>query len=230
TLGIKNEQGFEAINMTAFGEPKENNADKVGFFTGKPYIGELGYAFLFRNYRADQGKWQTKDPLGYPDGWNNLAYVNNGVTSYIDWLGAYTKTITETVAVAEPTYGTTTSRWFSLDPSTNMNIYINTTKVYTLSRTVTTTYEYDTTLSDQSWANLSLCFQGGTFASCTALAIFAPEIALPLGIVLGAAGLTLTITDHIYGDTLVGISMSTGSSTFTKTTYKTTYSFYPIAE
>jgi hypothetical protein len=32
------------------------------------------------------GKWQTADPLGYPDGWNNLAYVNNGVTSAIDWL------------------------------------------------------------------------------------------------------------------------------------------------
>ena len=90
TLGIKNEQGFEAINMTAFGEPKENNADKVGFFTGKPYIGELGYAFLFRNYRADQGKWQTKDPLGYPDGWNNLAYVNNKVSSSIDFLGGWT--------------------------------------------------------------------------------------------------------------------------------------------
>ena len=46
-------------------------------FTGKPYIGELGFAFLFRNYRSDYGKWQTTDPLGYPDGWNNLAYVNN---------------------------------------------------------------------------------------------------------------------------------------------------------
>mgnify|MGYP000932422544 CR=1 FL=1 len=56
--------------------------------TGKPHIGELGYAFLFRNYRADQGKWQTKDPLGYPDGWNNLAYVNNNVLNSIDLWGA----------------------------------------------------------------------------------------------------------------------------------------------
>ncbi|MDD2479473.1 MAG: hypothetical protein PHS31_06245 [Victivallaceae bacterium] len=98
TLGVKNEKGFDAISMTAFGQPttsQPNNStteiDKVGFFTGKPYIGELGYAFLFRNYRANQGKWQTKDPLGYPDGWNQFAYVNNHVTDNIDYLGAWTE-------------------------------------------------------------------------------------------------------------------------------------------
>jgi len=47
----------------------------------------LGYSFLFRNYRSDLGKWQTSDPLGYPDGWNNLAYCGNKVTISIDWLG-----------------------------------------------------------------------------------------------------------------------------------------------
>ena len=56
-------------------------------FTGKPYIGELGYAFLFRNYRSDYGKWQTSDPLGYPDGWNNLAYCNNKINRRVDLLG-----------------------------------------------------------------------------------------------------------------------------------------------
>ena len=56
-------------------------------FTGKPYIGELGVAFLFRNYRSDYGKWQTTDPLGYPDGWNNLAYVNNEVIGAVDICG-----------------------------------------------------------------------------------------------------------------------------------------------
>ena len=49
----------------------------------------MGYAFLMRNYRSDIGKWQTSDPLGYPDGWNNYAYVNNMITSYIDLLGAW---------------------------------------------------------------------------------------------------------------------------------------------
>ena len=74
-----------AWNRTAFGEVKESN--EFNFFTGKPEIEDLGYAFLFRNYQANTGKWQTSDPLGYPDGWNNLAYVNNGVTEAIDWLG-----------------------------------------------------------------------------------------------------------------------------------------------
>jgi uncharacterized protein RhaS with RHS repeats len=47
----------------------------------------LGYAFLFRNYRPELGKWQTSDPLGYPDGWNNFAYCNNWVISCIDRFG-----------------------------------------------------------------------------------------------------------------------------------------------
>ena len=82
-LGSTLNIGGKAVNMTAFGESTDPNA----MYTGKPYIGELGYAFLFRNYRSDYGKWQTTDPLGYPDGWNNLAYVNNGVTDHIDLLG-----------------------------------------------------------------------------------------------------------------------------------------------
>ena len=83
-LGSTLNIGGKAINMTAFGESTDTNA----MYTGKPYIGELGYAFLFRNYRSDYGKWQTTDPLGYPDGWNNLAYCKNAVSLSIDWLGA----------------------------------------------------------------------------------------------------------------------------------------------
>ena len=104
-LGSTLNIGGKAIHMTAFGETKDTDA----LFTGKPYIGELGYAFLFRNYRADKGKWNSQDPialamtlpsgadfskknssaktLGYPDGWNNLAYVNNSATEFIDMQG-----------------------------------------------------------------------------------------------------------------------------------------------
>ena len=74
----------KAVEMTSFGETTDKNA----FFTGKPMIDELGYSFLFRDYNPNQGKWTTSDPLGYPDGWNNLAYCNNGTTIAIDWLGA----------------------------------------------------------------------------------------------------------------------------------------------
>ena len=82
TLGAKSADGFSAIERDAFGEVKPGETADLGinFFTGKPQVEGLGYTFLFRNYRPDQGKWQTADPLGYPDGWNNLAYVNNGVT------------------------------------------------------------------------------------------------------------------------------------------------------
>ena len=82
-LGSTLSIGGKAVNMTAFGESTDTNA----MYTGKPYIGELGYAFLFRNYRSDHGKWQTTDPLGYPDGWNNLAYCNNEATIAIDGFG-----------------------------------------------------------------------------------------------------------------------------------------------
>ena len=85
TLGIKDGDKVMQNNLTAFGESLSTSPMQDSFFTGKPHVGELGYAFLFRNYRADQGKWQTSDPLGYPDGWNNFAYVNNGVIMNIDW-------------------------------------------------------------------------------------------------------------------------------------------------
>ena len=84
TLGTKQDK-FNPVQMTAFGETKDSDA----LFTGKPYIGELGYAFLIRNYRADKGKWLSADPLGYPDGWNNLAYCNNEITAFADIYGGY---------------------------------------------------------------------------------------------------------------------------------------------
>ncbi|MFA7232183.1 MAG: RHS repeat-associated core domain-containing protein, partial [Victivallaceae bacterium] len=85
TVGSLEDGKFSAINRTAFGE--SNSDSELNFFTGKPQVKGLGYAFMFRNYRADQGKWQTADPMGYPDGWNNLAYVNNRANSNVDPLG-----------------------------------------------------------------------------------------------------------------------------------------------
>jgi len=73
---------FSATQTTAFGAGNNN-----AFFTGKPYVEGLGYAFMFRNYRSDLGKWQTADPLGYPDGWNNFAYGNNDIINGIDYQG-----------------------------------------------------------------------------------------------------------------------------------------------
>ena len=86
TLGVHSEK-YEPIARDAFGMTSKDADSAENFFTGKPYIGELSYTFLFRNYRPEQGKWQTTDPLGYPDGWNNFAYVNNGVIYRYDLLG-----------------------------------------------------------------------------------------------------------------------------------------------
>jgi len=71
--------------VTRMRRPRSRAADAL--FTGKPHVDGLGYAFLFRNYRPGLGKWQTADPLGYPDGWNQLAYCMNPI-SHFDYLGA----------------------------------------------------------------------------------------------------------------------------------------------
>ncbi len=92
TVGSKSNGKYSAAALTAFGEdltvhsptPTQNS----NFFTGKPFVEGLGHAFLMRNYRAGLAKWQTIDPMGYPDGWNALAYCNNGVVSSVDVYGA----------------------------------------------------------------------------------------------------------------------------------------------
>jgi len=95
TVGAKSGKygKYTPAALTAFGENLSSSAVQPStsnlqpFYTGKPEVAGLGHAFLFRNYRAGLAKWQTADPLGYPDGWNALAYCNNGVTSAVDLWG-----------------------------------------------------------------------------------------------------------------------------------------------
>lgn len=84
SMGKVSGNGYSAIDKTSFGA---DSSDNSSFFTGKPYIEDLGYAFLFRNYRADMGKWLSQDPIGYPIGWNNFIYCSNNIISIIDYLG-----------------------------------------------------------------------------------------------------------------------------------------------
>ena len=92
TVGAKAKGKYSAAALTAFGEdisaPGSKHQAPSTFFTGKPEVAGLGHAFLFRNYRAGLAKWHTADPMGYPDGWNQLAYCGNGVIDAVDWLGA----------------------------------------------------------------------------------------------------------------------------------------------
>ena len=64
----KEKRRYSAAALTAFGE----NGSRHTFFTDKPQTDGLRHIFLFRNYRPSLAKWQTADPLGYPDGWDTL--------------------------------------------------------------------------------------------------------------------------------------------------------------
>ncbi len=92
TVGAKKDGKYSAAVLTAFGEnhltTKPHNHQT--FFTGKPLVEGLGHAFWMRNYRAGLAKWQTADPMGYPDGWNQLAYCNNAATTAVDLWGCET--------------------------------------------------------------------------------------------------------------------------------------------
>jgi hypothetical protein len=71
-----------------------------------------------RNYRAGLAKWQTADPMGYPDGWNQLAYCNNSVIRNVDLMGcAYdpaglTQNELEELYVALHSYLALADSWF----------------------------------------------------------------------------------------------------------------------
>ena len=87
SIGYVKDGKYSDITKISFGA---DTSDKSSFFTDKPYVDGLGYAFLLRNYRPDMGKWQISDIIGYPDGWNNFAYCGNNVLINIDPNGAWT--------------------------------------------------------------------------------------------------------------------------------------------
>lgn len=90
SIGYVKDGNYSEITKTSFGA---DTSDKLSFFTGKPYVEDLGYAFLFRNYRADMGKWLSQDLIGYPDGWNNFSYCGNSSLMIIDLFGCANRTI-----------------------------------------------------------------------------------------------------------------------------------------
>jgi len=86
TVGAKKDGKYSAAVLTAFGETletpqceatsnfKHQTSNSQTFFTGKPMVEGLDHAFLMRNYRAGLAKWQTADPMGYPD------HIQKGLT------------------------------------------------------------------------------------------------------------------------------------------------------
>jgi RHS repeat-associated protein len=64
------------------------------FYTGKPYLADSGsYAFKYREYNPEMGRWTTVDPSGFPDGANNILYVSNLATIAIDSNGLIKKVL-----------------------------------------------------------------------------------------------------------------------------------------
>ena len=102
SLGTTKNEAYTAITKTSFGA---DTSDNSSFFTGKPYVEDLGYAFLFRNYRADMGKWLSQDLIGYPDGWNNFAYCNNVIITRIDAYGTLQTDVFPTMDAAAIDWG-----------------------------------------------------------------------------------------------------------------------------
>ena len=131
SLGKVEKNGYSAITKTSFGA-ESNNANS--FFTGKPYVENLGYAFLFRNYRADMGKWQTQDLIGYSDGWNNFAYCNNMITNSLDSLGSYVIT-SATLSNMSPTDGSEII--YTSTPNSHLYVSISGTASFTVSKEAT---------------------------------------------------------------------------------------------
>ena len=116
TVGAKKDGKYSAAALTAFGEDLSVNSSGESsrspfpvphspFFTGKPYVEGLGHAFLMRNYRAGLAKWQSADPMGYPDGWNALAYCNNDTINCGDFLGAVLYTSEDSINAANNALG-----------------------------------------------------------------------------------------------------------------------------
>jgi RHS repeat-associated protein len=105
TFGIADAAGeIAAIEADAFGSPLAGEANSVRF-TGKPYDEDLGaYVFPFRNYRADEARWMSADPSGFPDGVNGSFYVPNPLKG-LDPLGLWTIERTAGVSASQNYYG-----------------------------------------------------------------------------------------------------------------------------
>lgn len=57
-------------------QPSASSQEGDVFYTGKPYLAESGsYAFKYREYNPEMGRWTTIDPSGFPDGPNNRMYA-----------------------------------------------------------------------------------------------------------------------------------------------------------
>ena len=190
---------YTAAALTAFGEPlpgRGTGAPVPGaFFTGKPSVPGLGYAFLLRSYRPDLAKWQTADPLGYPDGWNPLVYCGNAVLNSVDIMGGYTR------EVQDPSYPQTRSvrlsDWIYHHTSWDTKWYYSWWETYTETRYII--YEVTTTSTLMDYVHNGLTFTAIVGSVVVSIAVAAPggqPVAVIGGIVTSVAALGAWLTEH----------------------------------
>ena len=190
---------YTAAALTAFGEPLPGQGAEGlasdAFFTGKPSVPGLGYAFLLRSYRPDLAKWQTADPLGYPDGWNPLVYCGNAVLNSVDIMGGYTR------EVQDPSYPQTRSvrlsDWIYHHTSWDTKWYYSWWETYTETRYII--YEVTTTSTLMDYVHNGLTFTAIVGSVVVSIAVAAPggqPVAVIGGIVTSVAALGAWLTEH----------------------------------
>lgn len=100
---FKNEQQLAQWRneMAAKHASTSTTNDEQAFYTGKPYIAAANsYAFKYRSYNPEVARWTSEDPSGFPDGANNILYVNNMSMNCLDRMGLDIWQITNSNSVA----------------------------------------------------------------------------------------------------------------------------------
>ena len=95
---------------------------------------------MLRNYNASMGKWMTSDPIGYPDGWNNLIYCLNSPSIQCDIIGGNVYVIIEHVGwspskwiphvslIVQNENGTATLSWGPLNHLDSLDVVLDKSK------------------------------------------------------------------------------------------------------
>jgi len=86
---LVSQQPVECYRYTAFGEELLNNALSPWRFASKR-VDESGLVFFGRRYyQPELGRWITQDPLGFKDGPNLYAYLQNSPLMQVDCYGLF---------------------------------------------------------------------------------------------------------------------------------------------
>ena len=118
TTALTNKAGevVETYQYGAYGEPEIHDgtngalleASAIGnnhLYTGQIYDAETGfYYYKARYYSPQLGRFMQRDPLGYIDGYNLYAYVNNNPLNWIDPLGMNSKEKSTNPSAGNPGY------------------------------------------------------------------------------------------------------------------------------